>query len=201
MLSNSCTVKAIAVKSSWATSLVVSEEYNIEISPPIIIFSNINDQNIVNCTILTLTKNCAIRYCVDGSEPSNSIGIIYSGTFTIEKDKTIKAIAYKSPSQISSVAVVNTNQIGTLSKPIITSSIYQQYMANVGSYYKINLTSQDNDVFYGHTELVKDVLIINSESKIGSAFVYFRSAGSINYGFLRVKAFKSGYYESAQVSY
>ncbi|GEM_PF-146773 len=46
-------------------------------------------------TITNVTPGTEIRYTVDGTDPTATAGIIYSGPFTVSADTTVKAIAYK----------------------------------------------------------------------------------------------------------
>ncbi len=54
--------------------------------------------------ISTVTSGATIRYTVDGSTPSVSVGTIYTTAIVITDAVTIKAIAYKTGSTTSSVA-------------------------------------------------------------------------------------------------
>lgn len=49
-----------------------------------------------NVTVSTATGGAAIRYTTDGSTPSSTSGIVYSGAINISSTTTLKAIAYKS---------------------------------------------------------------------------------------------------------
>ncbi len=54
-------------------------------------------------TITTATSGATIRYTVDGSTPSSSVGTVYTGPVTISSSRTLKAIAYQAGSNNSSV--------------------------------------------------------------------------------------------------
>ena len=68
---------------------VQTATYTVGTVAPVITFS----PNTV--TITCETAGATIYYTTDGTEPSSSNGTAYSGTFTINADKTIKAIAIK----------------------------------------------------------------------------------------------------------
>lgn len=55
-------------------------------------------------TITDATDSAAIRYTTDGTEPSETNGIVYTGTFTVSATTTVKAIAYKSGMTASDTA-------------------------------------------------------------------------------------------------
>jgi len=68
---------------------VQTATYTVGTVAPVITFS----PNTV--TITCETAGATIYYTTDGTEPSSSNGTAYSGTFTIDADRTIKAIAIK----------------------------------------------------------------------------------------------------------
>lgn len=63
--------------------------------------------NNVLLSITSETTGATIRYTIDGSEPTNNIGEIYSNSITISSSLTLKAIAYKENWNNSSVISVN----------------------------------------------------------------------------------------------
>ena len=54
-------------------------------------------------SITTTTSGASIRYTIDGSTPSESVGFLYSGPVTLSATTTIKAIAYETGMLDSSV--------------------------------------------------------------------------------------------------
>jgi LruC domain-containing protein len=64
----------------------------------------INQQSI---TITTSTSNATIKYTTDGSIPSQSNGILYSGAVIINTSSTLKAIAYKTAYTNSDISTAN----------------------------------------------------------------------------------------------
>lgn len=55
-------------------------------------------------TISTATDGASIRYTIDGSTPTSTVGTLYSGPISIETDTVIKAIAYASGLPESKIA-------------------------------------------------------------------------------------------------
>jgi hypothetical protein len=66
-------------------------------------------------SISTGTTGASIRYTLDGSVPTASTGVAYTGPITISSTTTVKAIAYKSGLQDSAVSTA-TYTIGTASQ-------------------------------------------------------------------------------------
>jgi len=64
-------------------------------------------------TITSSTSGASFRYTTDGSTPSETAGTIYSSPVSISSTKTLKAIAYKSGSNDSTV----TSALYTISPP------------------------------------------------------------------------------------
>ena len=99
MIYNSCTIKAIAYKSSTGFySEIVSAEYT-KVDSPAAPTASPEPGNFVGSTAVTLscaTNNTTIYYTTDGSEPVKGSGtsLIYSSPIAISADTTIKARAY-----------------------------------------------------------------------------------------------------------
>ena len=55
-------------------------------------------------TITDGTSGVTMRYTTDGTTPSETVGTVYSGAFTISSTATVKAIAYKSGMTASDIA-------------------------------------------------------------------------------------------------
>jgi len=60
-----------------------------------------------NVVLTSTTSGATIRYTIDGSTPSSTVGTVYSGPISVATTKTIKAIAYKSGMTNSSVSSFN----------------------------------------------------------------------------------------------
>ena len=71
-------------------------------------------------TIGVATAGASIRYTLDGSEPTATYGLEYSGPFTVSASGTVKAIAYRT-GWISSNVVTNTYLInGPVADPVFS---------------------------------------------------------------------------------
>ncbi|HAG15604.1 MAG TPA: hypothetical protein DCG69_03640 [Bacteroidales bacterium] len=95
-LANSCTLRAIAYKTGMTNSNVLSRDFLITkviaptMSPAAGAYSS--PQSVA---ISTLTTGASIRYTLDGSTPSSTIGTLYTAPVAIGSNLTLKAIAYK----------------------------------------------------------------------------------------------------------
>jgi hypothetical protein len=78
-------------------------------------------------TLNTATGGAGIRYTLDGSTPSSTMGTLYTGPVTISSSATLKAMAYKSGMSDSSVSSANyvinsgTKQNQTITFPALPS--------------------------------------------------------------------------------
>lgn len=96
VLSNSCTLRAIAYKTGMANSNILTKNFLITkalaptMSPAAGAYSS--PQSV---TLSSLTTGASIRYTTDGSTPSSTIGTLYSAPVAIGANLTLKAIAYK----------------------------------------------------------------------------------------------------------
>lgn len=82
----------------------------------------------VSVTITCATDGATIRYTTDGTDPTSSIGTVYSGAFTVSCSATVKAIAYKADMDDSEIA----SQVYTITVPTPTFSLAE------GTYYDAN---------------------------------------------------------------
>lgn len=74
-------------------------------------------------SITCSTDGAEIRYTLDGStSPSETLGTIYTGAFTITENTTVKAIAYTNGMSASDVIVAVYTKSGTVANPIFNPS-------------------------------------------------------------------------------
>ena len=98
------TIKAIAVKDGLDDSEVGSASYTIQ-APAAPTFSPAGGTVGKGSTVtLSSAEGTTIRYTTDGTEPSATVGTIYSDPIVINEDVTIKAVAYDAGNNPSSVA-------------------------------------------------------------------------------------------------
>lgn len=93
-VSETATVKAIAVKEYWTDSNVVSASYELAVADPVIAPATRTFTSKLNVTINCATDGAKIYYTTDGSDPTND-STLYEEAFTISATTTVKAIAVK----------------------------------------------------------------------------------------------------------
>jgi hypothetical protein len=105
------TLKAVAYASGLTNSSVATAVYTITLvaAPPTFSPAAGTYTSAQVVTISTPTTGAAIRYTIDGSTPSDTVGTIYSGPVTVSATTTLKAIAYASGYTNSSVATAVYN--------------------------------------------------------------------------------------------
>ncbi len=99
-VSESLVIKAIAVKTGLANSDIAPAAYSINQIPAVsaVTFTPTGGSFIGGAQTITLscaTAGAAIRYTLDGADPSSTSGTLYSAPFTLSASVTLKAIAYK----------------------------------------------------------------------------------------------------------
>jgi uncharacterized repeat protein (TIGR02543 family) len=100
------TIKAIAYKTGWATSLVASGTYTITgtvATPTFSLTAGTYTENqivTINCSL----QGSSIRYTTDGTNPSSTSGALYTDPIPVTSSMTLKAIAYKTDWDNSSIA-------------------------------------------------------------------------------------------------
>ena len=103
-ISSNCTLKAIAYKSGYTDSDVLTETYTIPTPKKLTLSASPSGGQVSAGTTVTLTtkangstvSGCDIYYTTNGTTPSKSNGTKYSSGITINSACTLKAIAYKS---------------------------------------------------------------------------------------------------------
>lgn len=83
----------------------MSGQFNIRVATPTINPASGTYNTQQNITISTTTPGATIRYTLDGTNPSQTNGIIYTGSFVVSENKVVKAIAYKSGMTDSTIAI------------------------------------------------------------------------------------------------
>ncbi len=128
-LTETATIKAIAVKDGMTASAVVSAAFVKEAAPDTVAAPTITpdggtfkDSQIV--TITCATEGAAIYYTTDGSVPTAS-STLYSGPITLTADATVKAIAVKdgmAASEVVTAAFTREVTPETAATPVIAPS-------------------------------------------------------------------------------
>ena len=103
------TLKAVAYASGYTNSSVATAVYNILAATPSFSPAGGNYTTAQTVAISTATAGAAIRYTIDGSTPSDTVGTVYIGPVTLSMTTTLKAVAYASGLTNSSVATAVFN--------------------------------------------------------------------------------------------
>jgi len=121
-VASTATVKAIAYKSGMNNSSVVTSVITINsvvetVATPAITPATGTYTAAQTVTISDSTAGATIRYTTDGSTPTATTGTVYSGAFDVASTATVKAIAYKSgmnnSSVVTSTITINTAPVTT----------------------------------------------------------------------------------------
>ena len=130
-INSACTLKAIAYKSGYEDSDVLTTSYTIkqEPKPKLTLSASPSGGQVTSGTIVTLTakadgstvSGCDIYFTTDGSSPSRNNGTKYSSGVTINSACTLKAIAYKDGYEDSDVLTASYT-IKQETKPKLTLS-------------------------------------------------------------------------------
>ena len=125
-LSFPVTVKAIAIRNG-NNSTVTTETY----SSPACEMPQISISTTGAVTISCPTEGATIRYTTNGTDPTESTGTVYSGTFSVSNLTTVKAIAYKANHTTSAIATNEYLTSGTSGGKVILND----YEDHSWSYY------------------------------------------------------------------
>jgi len=94
-VSSNSTLKAVAYKTGLGNSGVTSGTYAIKCAAPFFTPAPGTFGSPQYVTIATATADAGIRYTNDGTEPSDTVGTIYSLPVIISANTALKAIAFK----------------------------------------------------------------------------------------------------------
>lgn len=94
-VSASATLKAIAYKDGYTNSAIFSAAYVLTVATPTAtpVAGSYAGARVIE--LLSATPGVQMRYTVDGSTPTASVGFIYNGLVNVPSSLTLKAIAYK----------------------------------------------------------------------------------------------------------
>ncbi len=90
------TIKAVAYMTGLADSAVSTAKYTIKALAPTFSPSGGTFTAPQTVTLSTATAGASINYTTDGSTPSDTAGMLYSGPIAVNVTTTIKAVAYLS---------------------------------------------------------------------------------------------------------
>ncbi len=121
-INTSMTIKAKAYKTNWTPSIITTQSYiitgQVVLNQPVFtpvagIYST--EQTVTIST--PIPSDATIRYTIDGTDPSETVGTIYTGSITVSTSHTIKVIAYKA-NWTSSVIAIGTYEITGTVAPV-----------------------------------------------------------------------------------
>lgn len=188
------TIKAYAFKAGYDDSPVVSHTYAIGTYIPVVatpVFSPISGvyQTAQNVAISVGTPGASIRYTTDGSDPTATIGTLYSAAIPLplNSNTIIKAIAYRNEWTDSQIATANYVITGTVAPVTFTPPA-----GNYSTAQNVVLTSATEGAYFRYT-------LDGSEPNAGSALyttaipVPLHSTGFT----IKAKAYKTDWTPSA----
>src|SRR5258705_6815152 len=100
------------------TTLFLSNNFNLTVANPVISPAGATTNNTVNVTLTSLTAGAQLYWTIDGTEPSQANGILYSGSFVLSTNGTLQVKAFKN-GFIDSQTVSNNFSL-TVANPVIT---------------------------------------------------------------------------------
>jgi hypothetical protein len=119
-VTSTSTIKAVAYGPGYTKSDVASATYTIQQRAAAPTFSPAPGTytSAQTVTLATTSANAQIRYTTDGSDPSSTVGTLYSGAINVSSTTTLKAIAYGSTYAPSAVVTgaytINTGGGGNI---------------------------------------------------------------------------------------
>jgi hypothetical protein len=103
--------------------------------------------------ITSVTPDASIRYTTDGSTPSTTIGLAYTGAITISKTSIVRAIAYKTNTAPSAIVTQTYIFLTDVIKQDSIISGYPTLWAGTPADY-----GMDPDIIVGHENAIKNTL-------------------------------------------
>ncbi len=94
--STTAALKAVAYLSSSAESTITSDSYTLQAAAPTFSPTAGTFSTTQSVAIASSTSGASIRYTTDGSTPTSTTGTLYSAPVAITVSTTLKAIAYRS---------------------------------------------------------------------------------------------------------
>ncbi len=94
-ISQNATLKAIAYKTGFTSSSVTSGLYTIRVAVPVMSPESGTFPKAQSVTLSSATSGAIIKYTLDGTQPSQAYGTVYTGPVNLSTNTTIRAMAYK----------------------------------------------------------------------------------------------------------
>lgn len=176
------TIKAIAVKSGYDDSFVTQETFTFEVAELVIDTDTGTFNNAIDVMITSLTSGTAIRYTLDGTDPTE-LSALYTGALHLDGTCELRAIGYKLNYTTTEIAsetytfvcatpVLNPDSVG----PFLDSTSVSATTATSGAVIRYTTNGDDPSLSSGLYTGPVDVLVTTN---------------------LKFRAFKSGYTQSA----
>ena len=122
LVTASQTVKAIAMKTGFATSIVSSSDYVLQTATPVFATPDISFSKSMLVTLNCATTGAIIYYTTDGSIPTSG-STPYTTAFSIGETTQVQAIARKTGWEPSAVATSIFTKYETANTPVISASV------------------------------------------------------------------------------
>jgi alpha-tubulin suppressor-like RCC1 family protein len=124
-VSSSLTLRAVAYRSGWTTSSVISGDYTITgaVAAPEFSVAPGTYSTAKPVAITSATSGATIRYTTDGSTPTVTVGTVYASPVPVDRTLTLKAVAYRSGWTTSAVTT------GEYKRVAIAAGIFHTILA------------------------------------------------------------------------
>lgn len=172
-LTNSLTVKAVAVKTDWISSVVISETYELKtLTPTFSVPEGSYTDPTFFVDFLCDTPGVSYLYTSDGTDPVEGSNGTAGASRFISSDVILKVIATKTGWSSSEIAIATYQPGSTITSPGEEAFIYQtpllDFPSTVGAVNYHIMFSQDNSF---STILESDETLIVSEYQTYSTLV------------------------------
>lgn len=198
LIDKSITIKAIAIKPGMQDSRTASAVFTISapqrsVSASVFIPDGGSFDSTVSVVLASSTVGAFIRYTLDGSEPSETAGNIYTSPIMIGSSATVRAVAFKSGLKTSSVASASYTIAAPSSIQYAAAPVFSPGGGSYSSTVSVELASATEGAFIRYT-------LDGSEPSETAGFIY---GGPIRIGvsaMIKAAAFKAGMKPSKVVS-
>lgn len=121
-LETSLSIRAVAIEAGWINSDISQHSYQVTgtVATPVFDPSGGSYSGSVTVAISTSTPFATTRYTLDGQNPSEEVGTIYTGPIVISTATILKAIAYREDWASSGIRTDYYTIIGNIANPVFT---------------------------------------------------------------------------------
>jgi hypothetical protein len=118
VLGTNGTLQVKGFKNGFIDSQPVSKAFNLTVANPRILPTGATTNNAVRVTLTSATVLAQLYWTIDGTEPSPTNGVLYSGTFPLGTNGTLQVKGFKN-GFIDSQSVSNTFNL-VVATPVIS---------------------------------------------------------------------------------